>query len=171
MHAFRRDGYRESSVTSLERATGLSASSLYNVFGDKTGLFHSAMEHYVSSFIRPRLARHAGPAATLEDLEGLFLTLFEAPLDDGYGCLVTNSAVEHAPSGKTDALVGVVLDLTAEHIDAVLMRELGDHTDGPGLTLLYQGLLVYSRTGLTTSRHRDAVRTEFARLRARREHR
>ncbi len=171
MHAFRRDGFRESSVTSLERATGLRASSLYNVFGDKAGLFHRSLDHYVTSFIRPRLARHAGPEATLEDLEGLFLTLFEAPLDDGFGCLVTNSAVEHAPAGVTDPAVRAVLETTAEHLDEVLRREVGDCADGPALALLYQGLLVLSRADLMTDRHRDAVRTEFARLRARREQR
>lgn len=37
------------------------------------------------------------------------------------------------------------------------------------LALLYRGLLVQSRAGLITDRHRAAVSRELARLRARRE--
>jgi hypothetical protein len=57
----------------------------------------------------------------------------------------------------------------ADHLDSVLGRELGDVADASALALLYQGLLVQSRAGLTTDRHRAAVRQEFARIRARRE--
>lgn len=171
MHAFRRDGFRDLSVASLEQATGLRASSLYNGFGDKAGLFRRSLDHYVSSFVGPRLESYAGPEATLEDLEQLFLTLFEPPLDDGFGCLVTNTAVEQAPGGGTDPLVRACLDAIGRHLDLLLEREVGDTDDAPGLTLLYQGLLVFSRAGLITDRHRAAVESEFARLRARREQR
>jgi len=94
MYAFRREGYARISVTRLEQATGLRTSSLYNAYGDKAGLFERALDHYVTTFIEPRLSAYAGPDATLEDLEGLFLSLLEPPLNDGFGCLVINSAVE-----------------------------------------------------------------------------
>ena len=81
-------------VAQLERVTGLSTSSLYNAYGDKAGLHRRAVEHYNDAFMAPRLDRYAGPDATLDDLEGLFTSLLEPPLDDGYGCLLINTATE-----------------------------------------------------------------------------
>ena len=164
---FRREGFSRASVTRLERATGLSTSSLYHAFGGKEALFERAVDHYVATFVTPRLEAFAGPTARLEDVEQLFLSLIEPPLDDGLGCLVINSALE---LGGDRAVRGVVKGLGAvtDHLDAVLLREIGDTNDATALALLYQGLLVQLRAGLTTHRHRDAVSREFARLRARR---
>lgn len=169
MYAFRREGYARISVTRLEQATGLRTSSLYNAYGDKAGLFERALDHYVTTFIEPRLSAYAGPDATLEDLEGLFLSLLEPPLNDGFGCLVINSAVELGDDPVAAPGVSRGLQAVADHLDSVLGRELGDVADAPALALLYQGLLVQSRAGLTTDRHRAAVHQEFARIRARRE--
>ena len=169
MHAFRRHGYGRISVTELEAATGLGTSSLYHAFGDKAGLFRRALDHYVSSVVAPRLAAHAGPEATFDDLEQLFLTLFQAPFNDGYGCLVVNSATEFG-SAETIASHGVRagLGLVHRHIEDVVRRTLGPaaaEAEAARLALLYQGLLVLSRAGLLTSSHRDAIRHEFDTLR------
>ena len=45
MMAFREHGFAGASIRDLERATGLSAGSLYNAFGDKEGLYISALEN------------------------------------------------------------------------------------------------------------------------------
>jgi TetR/AcrR family transcriptional repressor of nem operon len=169
MHAFRRSGYSRLSVRQLEATAGMRASSLYNAYGDKAGLYERAVDHYVDSFVRPRLHRHAGPDSTLEDLEGLFLSLLEHPLDDGYGCLVTNAVAEHA-AVETDPPPGVAaaLDALTEHFTQVLEREVGAEqarVSGPHLLLVYEGMLVLSRAGRLDARHADAVRAEFARLR------
>lgn len=174
MHAFRREGYSHSSVADLEAATGLRTSSLYNAFGDKAGLFRRALDHYVSSFVAPRLETYAGARATLDDLEQLFLTLFHAPLDDGYGCLVVNSAAEF---GSADSIasdgVRVGLGLVHRHVEDVVRRELGPaaaEAKTAHLVLIYQGLLVLSRAGLLTSDHQDAILHEFDALRREKEH-
>jgi TetR/AcrR family transcriptional repressor of nem operon len=174
MHAFRREGYRQISVAGLEAATGLRTSSLYLAFGDKAGLFRRALDHYVASVIVPRLSSYAGPEATLDDLEQLFSTLFEPPYDDGYGCLVVNSAAEF---GSTDSIAreGVRrgLGLVHQHVEDVLRRELGvsaTEAKAARLMLLYQGLLVHSRAGLLTPSHRDAIQHEFDTLRREKEH-
>jgi AcrR family transcriptional regulator len=169
MHAFRREGYNHISVTDLEAATGLRTSSLYNAFGDKSGLFRRALDHYVTSIVAPRLEVYAGAEATLDDLEQLFLTLFQPPLDDGYGCLVVNSAAEF---GSADSIArdGVQrgLGLVQRHVEDVVRRELG----APGaeakaarLVLIYEGVLVLSRGGLLTQTHQDAIVQEFNALR------
>lgn len=174
MHAFRRKGYTALSVADLEAATGLGTSSLYHAFGDKAGLFRRALDHYVTSFMTPRLDTHAGPEATLDDLEQLFLTLFAAPLDDGYGCLLINSATEF---GSTDSVAGdgvrLGLSLVHRHLEDVLRRELGPASAASlsaRLMLMYQGLLVLSRAGLLTTDHQEAIIHEFDALRREREH-
>jgi AcrR family transcriptional regulator len=169
MHAFRREGYGRISVGALEAATGLGTGSLYHAFGDKAGLFRRALDHYVTSLVAPRLQTYAGPAATLDDLEQLFLTLFEPPLDDGYGCLVVNSAAEF---GSADSIardgVRAGLGLVHRHLEEVVGRELGSEragTEAARLALIYQGLLVLSRAGLLTTSHQDAIHQEFDDLR------
>ncbi len=156
----------------LEEATGLRASSLYNAYGDKAGLFRRALDHYVTSFIGPRLETYAGPDSTLEDLEGLFLSLLVPPYDDGNGCLVTNSAAEFgsSPSIATEG-VRTGVEAVRRHAEDVLRRELGPAnapTAAARIVLLYQGFLVLGRAGLLGDEHVAAVRAEFAELRERR---
>jgi AcrR family transcriptional regulator len=175
MHAFRREGYAHLSVAGLEAATGLRTSSLYNAFGDKAGLFRRAVEHYVASLVVPRLTRYAGDDATLDDLEQLFLTLFEPPYTDGYGCLLVNSAVElgSARSAEADG-VRAGLGLVHRHLEEVVRRELGAAgapTTAARLALLYQGVLSLSRAGLLAEGHRVAVVHQFQALRGEKSHR
>jgi TetR/AcrR family transcriptional repressor of nem operon len=169
MHAFRHGGYARLTVGDLEKATGLRASSLYNAYGDKAGLFTRTLQHYVDTFVAPRLGAHAGPGARLEDLEQLYLSILEPPYDDGGGCLVTNSAAEFGAGSIAAPAVKAAIDLVEQHVGEVLQRELGSTAEAPGLVLLYQGMLVLSRAGLDDDRHRQAVQGQFARLRAARE--
>jgi AcrR family transcriptional regulator len=167
MHAFRRNGYAGVSIKQLEQATGLTSGSLYNAYGDKDGLFRAALGHYVESFVRARIASHAGAGATVEDLEALFLSVLQAPMNDGFGCLVTNSVVEFG-AGASVASGGVDLALATVEagVRSVLTRELGPESAETAvgrLLLLYQGLLVLSRAGRTQSAE-AAIRSEFDRL-------
>ena len=165
MQAFRQHGYAGSSMTQLEQATGLSTSSLYNAFTDKANLHRRAVDHYVHTVVLPRLVTHAGSTASLEQLEELFATLFEPPLNDGHGCLVINTATEIGPHAGVDE----ALDAVAQHISEVLERELRTSGDARALLLLYQGVLVSARAGRLDHRDRQAIRDHFAGLRARRD--
>lgn len=169
MHAFRRHGYARISIRQLEEATGLTSGSLYNAFGDKDGLYRAAIAHYVDGFVIARLQAHAGPQATLEDLEEFFLTLFRPPMTDGFGCLVSNAAMEFGSSGSVaDEGVGRALDLVDASMRAVLGREIGDEAAGPAamrLSLMYQGILLMTRAGRAGKDHEEAIRAEFGRLR------
>ncbi|MGB3502191.1 MAG: TetR/AcrR family transcriptional regulator [Mesorhizobium sp.] len=170
MHAFRRKGYTAVSIRDLEAATGLTSGSIYNAFGDKDGLFRAALDFYVGGFVRERIERFAGPSARLEDLEQLYLTIFAPPLDDGFGCLVTNSMVEFgredAPSSPSVAEVDAMLRAS---IGGVLSREIGEGGAAvmlPRLILLYHGVLVMSRAGRLDPAARDAIAAQFAEIRA-----
>jgi TetR/AcrR family transcriptional repressor of nem operon len=169
MHAFRRDGYAGVSIRQLEKATGLTSGSLYNAYGDKDGLYRAALTHYVDSFVSDRIKAHAGDQATLDDLQEYFLSLLREPLADGYGCLVTNAAVEFGSVGSiASEAVGRGLGLLASGVRAVLSREIGpdraklaaDH-----LLLIAQGILVLARAGYTDTNIEAVVRAEFDRLR------
>lgn len=169
MHAFRRHGYARISIKQLEEATGLTSGSLYNAYRDKDGLYRAALAHYVDSFVVARVRTHAGPDATLDDLEELFLTLFRPPLTDGFGCMVSNAAMEFGASGSVaDESVSRALDLIDASFRAVLAREIGPEAGrlaADRLALLYQGILLMSRAGRSGERHAEAVREEFRRLR------
>ncbi len=172
MNAFRRKGYAGVSIRDLEVATGLTSGSIYNAFGDKNGLFRAALDFYVVGFVRDRVNRFAGPEARLEDLEQLYLTVFSPPLDDGYGCLVTNSMIEFG-SAATPAspAIAEVADLLNRSIGGVLAREIGSEAAAtvlPRLILLYHGVLVMSRAGRLDNAMADAIAAQFAELRARR---
>jgi TetR/AcrR family transcriptional regulator, transcriptional repressor for nem operon len=172
-NAFRLRGYRNVSIGELEEATGLVSGSIYNAFGSKAGLFRAALHKYVTSFVGGRLDVFAGGSATLEDLERLFLTVLEPPLADRGGCLVTNSIIEF---GSADELAApdleLALDMVREAIGRVLERELGQGDAGTAATrlvLLYHGILALSRSNTSFEDMAEAVRAEFAALRAQRD--
>src|ERR1700676_1667062 len=99
MHAFRRSGYSRVSIPDLELATGLSAGSIYNSFGDKRGIFLAAFEHYLHAVLERRIASFARPEHGLSGLRQLFLTLSREPDGETFGCLITNAAIEFGASG------------------------------------------------------------------------
>ncbi|MGE3363090.1 MAG: TetR/AcrR family transcriptional regulator [Rhizobiaceae bacterium] len=172
MDAFRRKGYAGVSVRDLEAVTGLTSGSIYNAFGDKEGLFRAAFHFYVVGFVYERLERFAGPAARLENLEELYLSIFRPPLDDGFGCLVTNSMIEFGPvDTPASQTIDEVARMLSAAIGGVLVREIGQGASASmtqRLILLYHGLLVMSRARRLDGAVEKAISTQFAELRAQR---
>lgn len=166
MMAFREHGYAGASVKHLETATGLSAGSLYNAFGDKAGLYRAALEFYFAQVIDLRLVA----ARTLEDLEAAFLALFEAPMTDGFGCMVINGVIEFGGQGEGPAadLLTRGLDTIDQSLARVFAAELGPAAEVAArrLALTYQGLLVLARSGRPMAPFVPAIEDEFAQLRA-----
>ncbi|MFW0784756.1 helix-turn-helix domain-containing protein [Gordonia sp. CPCC 206044] len=52
---FWKKGFDAVSVAEVERATGLSRSSVYHAFGSMRGLFDAAVQEYLDTIVRPRL--------------------------------------------------------------------------------------------------------------------
>ena len=167
-NVFRQRGYRDVSITELEKATGLVSGSIYNAFGDKAGLFKAALHHYVHGFVEERLAAFAGKEAKLEDLEQLFLSTLEPPLADGYGCLVNNSIIEFGSAdGIASADIADTLSMVREAIDNVLERAFGSpvtKAETMRLVILYHGILTLSRGRTPFDEMAEVVRAEFDRL-------
>ncbi|MHA7306003.1 TetR/AcrR family transcriptional regulator [Arthrobacter sp. TMN-49] len=106
-------GYEDASLPVLERATGLSRSSIYHAFGSKRGLFDAAIESYLAEIIEPRLRPLNAPTVAPEALADYFTGLRAAlarrdSLPAGNGCLLLNAA--GAPianeSAVSDAIAG-----------------------------------------------------------------
>lgn len=166
---FRQRGYRNVSISDLEKGTGLVSGSIYNAFVDKAGLFRAALAHYVDSFVRQRLNTFAGGEARLEDLEGLYLSVLEMPLADGHGCLVTNSIIEFGrEGGVASQVLAEALELVQKGVAGVLERELGPEaakSETTRLIVLYHGILALSRSTTPFGEMAEMVRAEFSRLR------
>lgn len=174
MHAFRRSGYSGVSIPGLEAATGLSAGSIYNSFGDKRGIFLAAFEHYLKAVLDRRISTFARPASGLHGLRQLFLSLLREPDGETFGCLITNSAIEF---GSDDAIsermvprgFEILEHLLVDRLSAAkLAGKLQDHLDpkieAVRLLALYQGVLVLIRGGYEPKMIRRAINLEFDNL-------
>lgn len=126
-------GYEDASLPELQRATGLSRSSIYHAFGSKRGLFDAAVDNYLDEIIRPRLRPLTGPnvapGAVIEYLTGLHAAL-ERPGTPAAnnGCLLINAA--GAPIAHDASVAAVIANYRQELEDALslgLAARLPDH--------------------------------------------
>ena len=174
MHAFRRSGYSGVSIPELEVATGLSAGSIYNSFGDKRGIFFAAFEHYLKAVLDRRISTFAKPASGLFGLRQLFLSLLREPDGETFGCLITNSAIEFGSDNTVakkavhkgfEILERFFLDrLTAAKDSKNIRNDTDPKTGAVKLLALYQGVLVLIRGGYEPKMIRRAINLEFDNL-------
>ncbi|GAA3670585.1 TetR/AcrR family transcriptional regulator [Microbacterium marinilacus] len=148
---FWEQGFDGAPLPELERATGLSRSSIYHAFGSKRGLFDAAVESYLDEVIRPRLrpltAPDVSPDALEEYLTGLRAALLRAgTLPASSGCLLVNAA--SAPIAHDDSVAHVIADYRAE-----LRHALGRGVEArlPHLRAAELDVLADACTGLVVS--------------------
>ncbi|RNE48087.1 TetR/AcrR family transcriptional regulator [Corynebacterium alimapuense] len=115
-------GYEATSVPALERATGLSRSSIYNSFGSKKGLFDAAVASYVCDIIRTRLAPLQRKIVTDNALANYLDGLAEAfsgqdSIAAANGCLLLNAA--SAPIARDTVMAQVLVDYRSELHEAM----------------------------------------------------
>jgi len=107
MMAFWRHGYEGTSITDLEAATGVSRISLYNAFGDKEGLFRSALQAYTDMALGA--LAHALSGGRVDDLLAFFDAIGEAQPQESprnLGCLMVNTVTEVTHIGEeTKAII------------------------------------------------------------------
>ena len=96
-NAFWLKGYEGTSVSELVSETQLNTRTMYNLFEDKTGLFHAALENYYQSRLQSILDRLSA-CHTLENL----VEFIESYADSEYlnGCLFVNTLSEHNTISK-----------------------------------------------------------------------
>ncbi|MFP7364492.1 helix-turn-helix domain-containing protein [Corynebacterium callunae] len=110
-------GFDATSIPDLEKATGVSRSSLYNVFGNKRGLFDAAVQSYLDEVVRPRLAELQATEVTPQALRNYLSMLQEAfarplPSPISRGCLLINTAT--APLAADTEVARAISDYRAE---------------------------------------------------------
>lgn len=91
MKVFWAEGFDGASVDRLARETGMPRATLYQIYGDKEGLFLAAIGHYAETRTA-RVAEALGPHGTLHDDLGNFLSAvinLALSLPEARGCLVS----------------------------------------------------------------------------------
>jgi TetR/AcrR family transcriptional repressor of nem operon len=103
MRTFWASGYDGTSVDMLCKATQMSRASLYQGYGDKSGLFLAAIAHYVETRVS-RVADALGPHGSLhDDLTKFFTEVVRLATSDPEtpGCLVSCVLADVAGSNET----------------------------------------------------------------------
>lgn len=147
-------GYEAASLPELERATGLSRSSIYHAFGSKRGLFDAALASYLGEVIRPRLqplnASPVAPEAIVEYFTGLREALARrGTLPADHGCLLLNAA--GAPISHEEA-VGRVIATYRQELGGALLRGItarrsgGDAAAARQLAVILSSLVMAAMT-------------------------
>lgn len=91
MRVFWLEGYNGASIDRLARETGMPRATLYQVYGDKEGLFLAAVAHYAETRTA-RVGAALGPNGTLhDDLGAFFAAVITLATSDpeARGCLIS----------------------------------------------------------------------------------
>jgi TetR/AcrR family transcriptional repressor of nem operon len=99
---FWRRGYEATSVRDLATAMGITGTSLYNTFDDKRSLFVRALERYMDSATRERLARLEHSLPPKDAIRSMIGEVIKRSVNDRdrRGCFLINSALEVAPHDR-----------------------------------------------------------------------
>ena len=178
MLVFWRHGYEGSNVRRLEKASGLTASSLYNRFGSKEALFLEVLDHYLKTIVDRRICQYLTAGDPLAGLRGFLESTYDY-VDPASGrqplaCLLANSALELGHTHPDAAArinqgmqrVGAAFAATLERACAAGQLPAGCDTRQFALTLLMglQGLLVSSRGGMCRADLQDCTDALLATL-------
>jgi len=103
METFWRDGYNQTNIPSLTKATRLQPGSLYAAFGSKEGLLLAALEHYSNTRMQQMEACLGRAETPLKGVKALLTQVTnEVTLDNcRRGCFLVNTLLEMSPQNKT----------------------------------------------------------------------
>ena len=155
MQCFWHKGYSATSMKDLERATGLTPSSLYNSFESKDGLFLRTVDFYIEHVVRRRIHAFLENEEPLAGIEQFIRECFENKAAMGMGCLLVNTSTELGPHdeivrkkvAKGMSLVEKALEEAIERaIDqGLLSKGINPKKRAKHIGLLLNGMLVNSK--------------------------
>jgi TetR/AcrR family transcriptional regulator, transcriptional repressor for nem operon len=149
-------GFEATSVKDLIGKTGITAASLYNAFGDKRALFHTALDHYVEAGIGERI-RRCETLPPREAIAAFFDEILKRSLGDRErkGCMLVNAALEVAPhDGEFQKIIADVLRrierfflkcIKAGQADGTITRSLTAENLARHLLAVLMGVRVLAR--------------------------
>lgn len=99
---FSSQGYSDTSMDDLVKATGVSRYGIYSTFGNKRELFEKALERYADRMGRKSFLRLLEPQASLVHIRQIFDERIEAMSASGEstGCMLCHTAMELAPQDR-----------------------------------------------------------------------
>ena len=174
MQTFWSRGYEATALPDLLAATGLSRSSLYQVFGSKQGLFETCLEHYAETLAREMEDALAAAPRGLDFLAGVLTGFVEERGAEARrrGCLVLNSAREFScrePSiaKRVNASTQRMLRIFATAIRrAQAEGDIPAHSDPDALAAFFLSSVSGLRNMLQTRMERELLRSATARIMA-----
>ncbi len=137
LELFRERGFKHTSFEDLTRTLGVSRQSLYDTYGDKNALFHSALRRYLDRALEYMGRKLDDPAPVRGVIAGLFEGLIANNCGKSSpGCLMVNSMVELAPHDPqiralAQAHARSVEGLLASRISAAQAKGEIDRTKDP----------------------------------------
>ncbi len=146
MSLFWERGYDATSIDALVSVTGASRASLYQVWGDKQGLYVAALHHYGSTVRETALAALA-QGEPLAAIRSYFLRATEL-VASGFGCMVVQATMEPGcDAAAISAVTRAQLDRVQAALgDALRRAEIADpDAHAAHLAVALQGLLVQAR--------------------------
>lgn len=98
LELFRARGFKHTSFSDLVEDLGVSRQSLYDTYGDKQTLYHTALRKYLGRGIAKMRAAFDESVPVREAFSGFFEALIEGTCANGSpGCFMVNSMVELSP--------------------------------------------------------------------------
>lgn len=96
MDVFWQRGYEATSIQDLVDAMGINRGSIYDTFGDKSGLFQAALQRYLIDAPSQRLIDQAETGNPRKEIEAFFKAIIDRSdcPRERKGCFVTNSIAE-----------------------------------------------------------------------------
>lgn len=158
MHIFWDKGFDSTSISDLEKGTGLVRTSLYNAFGNKDRVFEMVLDHFVDTQCRYWINIFKKSPSIIDGIDKLLTTVITENGDPDYptGCLVTFNVmgIERHTDGNREKLKNghrlMQQELKGALKRAVERGELKqiDNLDGLAFYLLnnLQGIMVLSRS-------------------------
>lgn len=158
-------GFAAVSIDDVVEAGGGARYGLYNLFGDKRGLYLAALERYQQVIVNRLFSGVEAPDAGMAQVRGYFegLLAMAASPQGRWGCLMALAAAERAPfDDVVAAVVGAYRERLAKGFAAAMNRarrrgETSRRTDPQGLVALAFGLSALARCGATAADLRAAA--------------
>ena len=158
MEVFWRQGYEATSMRHLEKASGLTAGSIYHEFGSKKALFERTLSFYISTVIGWRIEKYlvqsTDPVAGIREF---LVTTFKG-VPQAFrqqSCLLVNTAAE---LGQNDPEIGRIVNRGLGRIEKALaetlalareLHQVPESLDIPlaarHMSLLMPGILIAAR--------------------------
>ncbi len=98
LELFRARGFNQTSFADLTTELGVSRQSLYDTYGDKQTLFHSALKRYLDRAVEGLTRKLEDPSPVRQVIAELFERMIAGNCEGkSPGCFMVNSMVELAP--------------------------------------------------------------------------